>query len=313
MSLFVIGSSNTDLVLYMNHIPKIGETVVGAQSTVIFGGKGANQAVSSKRAGADTKFITQLGNDGFGDELKKHFKKENLPGEYILTDKFKPSGVAHIFVSKKGENSIAVASGSNGTLSFKKIEPFLSEIEKAKLVLIQFEIPFDTVKKIINFCNHKKIKLIVNPAPALELSENILKNIWMITPNENESEILTNIRVTDQESAVLAGQKIVSKGVQNCIITLGENGSVWCTKKSTYIFKVPKINAIDTTAAGDVFNGYLAQGIINDLSLTEAILFSHAASCLSVTVKGAQTSIPSKEDTISFLKKNKGFTFKKIK
>jgi ribokinase len=135
----------------------------------------------------------------------------------------------------------------------------------------------------------------------------------MITPNESESEILTNIRVTDQESAVLAGKKIVSKGVQNCIITLGKNGSVWCTKKSTYIFKVPKINAIDTTAAGDVFNGYLAQGIINGSSLTEAILFSHAASCLSVTVKGAQTSIPSKEDTLSFLKKNKGFTFKKIK
>ncbi len=313
MSLFVIGSSNTDLVLYMKHIPKIGETVVGAESSVIFGGKGANQAVSSRRAGADTKFITQLGNDSFGDELKKHFKKENLPEKYILTDSSKPSGVAHIFVSEKGENSIAVASGSNGSLTFKKLEPFLSEIEKAKLVLIQFEIPFDTIKKIINFCNHKKIKLIVNPAPALELSENILKNIWMITPNENESEMLTNIKVTDHKSAILAGEKIVSKGVQNCIITLGENGSVWCTKNSNYIFKVPKINAIDTTAAGDVFNGYLAQGIIDDLSLTQAIPFSHAAASLSVTVKGAQTSIPSKEETIAFFKKNKGFTFKKIK
>ena len=313
MSLFVIGSSNTDLVLYMKHIPKIGETVVGAESSVIFGGKGANQAVSSRRAGADTKFITQLGNDSFGDELKKHFKKENLPEKYILTDSSKPSGVAHIFVSEIGENSIAVASGSNGSLTFKKIEPFLSEIEKAKLVLIQFEIPFDTIKKIINFCNHEKIKLIVNPAPALKLSENILKNIWMITPNENESEILTNIKVTDHKSAILAGKKIVSKGVQNCIITLGKNGSVWCTKNSTYIFKVPKINAIDTTAAGDVFNGYLAQCIINDLSLTQAIPFSHAAASLSVTVKGAQTSIPSKEETIAFFEKNKGFTFKKIK
>ena len=168
MSLFVIGSSNTDLVIYLDHIPKIGETIIGGESKVIFGGKGANQAVASKRAGADIKFITQLGNDTFGENLKIYFKNLGFDEKYILTDNNNHSGIAHIFVSKKGENSIAVAAGSNGTLTFEKIEPFINDIAKASLVLIQFEIPLQTILSIINFCNKKGVKVIVNPAPAIK-------------------------------------------------------------------------------------------------------------------------------------------------
>ena len=159
MGLFVIGSSNTDLVIYLDHIPKIGETVIGGESSVIFGGKGANQAVAAKRAGANINFITQLGDDGFGEGMKRHFMQEELPQRYVLTDSDQPSGIAQIFVSKKGENSIAVASGSNGTLTFERLKPFLKDIASSDLVLIQFEIPIKTIEKIIDFCFDKGLRL----------------------------------------------------------------------------------------------------------------------------------------------------------
>ena len=304
MSLFIIGSSNTDLVIYLERIPKIGETVIGGESKVVFGGKGANQAVASKLAGADLKFITQLGNDTFGKNLKIYFKGLELEEKYILTDKNNHSGIAQIFVSKKGENSIAVASGSNGTLSFNKLKPFLDEIAKASLVLIQFEIPMETIVSIINFCNKSGVKVLVNPAPAVQLSDDLLKKIWMITPNETELEILTGVTITDEESVLIAANKILDQGVEHCIVTLGEKGSIWVSSSGSYRYKVPKVKALDSTAAGDVFNGYLAYGITKGFSFKKAISFSHAAASISVTIKGAQTSIPSKKDVKLFLKEH---------
>lgn len=157
MSLFVIGSSNTDIVIYLSRIPKIGETIIGGDSQIIYGGKGANQAVASNFAGADVKFITQLGNDTFGESLKNYFNELGFEQKYILNDKTTHSGIAQILVSDKGENCIAVAPGSNGTLTFDKLNPFLNEIEKASLVLIQFEIPFETIVSLIDFCFEKKV------------------------------------------------------------------------------------------------------------------------------------------------------------
>ena len=304
MGLFVIGSSNTDLVIYLDHIPKIGETVIGGESSVIFGGKGANQAVAAKRAGANINFITQLGNDGFGAGMKRHFMQEELPQRYILTDLDQPSGIAQIFVSKKGENSIAVASGSNGTLTFERLKPFLKDIASSDLVLIQFEIPIKTIERIIDFCFDKGVRVLVNPAPAIKLTSEKLSKIWMITPNESEAEILTGISVTDQHSAFRAAQIILAQGTEHCIVTLGERGSVWLSEKEAFHFIVPSVKANDTTAAGDVFNGYLAEGITRALTIEKAIEISHAAASLSVTVKGAQTSIPTKEKTLFFLKQN---------
>ena len=304
MSLITIGSSNTDLVIYLDHIPKIGETVIGGESSVIFGGKGANQAVAAKRAGADIKFITQLGDDGFGEGMKKHFTDEGLPQQYVLTDPDQPSGIAQIFVSKKGENSIAVASGSNGTLTFDRLQPFLKEIATADLVLVQFEIPFDTIKSIIEFCFEKGVKVLVNPAPAQKLTPELLQKIWMITPNESEAELLTGLAVTDEKSAVKAAQMILDQGVEHCIVTLGENGSILVSQSGTYRFNVPVVDAVDSTAAGDVFNGFLANGITQGMPLEKAIALGHAAACLSVTVKGAQTSIPTKEQARQFLQQN---------
>ena len=272
MGLFVIGSSNTDLVIYLDHIPKIGETVIGGESSVIFGGKGANQAVAAKRAGADINFITQLGDDGFGQGMKKHFKEEELPQRYVLTDLEQPSGIAQIFVSKKGENSIAVASGSNGTLTFDRLKPFLKDIASSDLVLVQFEIPIKTIEKIIDFCFDKGVRILVNPAPAIKLTPLQLKKIWMITPNESEAEILTGISVIDKDSALRSAQMILAQGVKHCLVTLGEKGSVWVSEKGAFHFTTPSVNAVDTTAAGDIFNGYLADGITRALTIEKAIL-----------------------------------------
>ena len=304
MSLFTIGSSNTDLVIYLDHIPKIGETVIGGESSIIFGGKGANQAVAAKRAGADIKFVTQLGNDSFGEGMKKHLMKEDLPQEYILKDKNQPSGIAQIFVSKKGENSIAVASGSNGTLTFDRLKPFIKDLSSADIVLVQFEIPIETVMDLIDFCFNKGVKTLVNPAPAIKLTPEKLSKIWMITPNESEAEILTGITVNNQQNAINAAQMILAMGVEHCIVTLGEKGSVWISKNGAFHFTVPRVNSVDSTAAGDVFNGYLAAGVTKDLPLEKAIVTAHAAASLSVTVKGAQTSIPKIEKTQLFLKQN---------
>ena len=304
MGLFVIGSSNTDLVIYLDHIPKIGETVIGGESSVIFGGKGANQAVAAKRAGADINFITQLGDDGFGQGMKKHFKEEELPQRYVLTDLEQPSGIAQIFVSKKGENSIAVASGSNGTLTFDRLKPFLKDIASSDLVLVQFEIPIKTIEKIIDFCFDKGVRILVNPAPAIKLTPLQLKKIWMITPNESEAEILTGISVMDKDSAFRSAQMILAQGVKHCIVTLGEKGSVWVSEKGAFHFTAPSVKALDTTAAGDIFNGYLADGITRALTIEKAIVISHAAASLSVKVKGAQTSIPKRDEAQLFLKQN---------
>ena len=304
MGLFVIGSSNTDLVIYLDHIPKIGETVIGGESSVIFGGKGANQAVAAKRAGANINFITQLGDDGFGEGMKRHFMQEELPQRYVLTDSDQPSGIAQIFVSKKGENSIAVASGSNGTLTFERLEPFLNDIASSDLVLIQFEIPIKTIERIIDFCFDKGVRVLVNPAPAIKLTPKKLSKIWMITPNESEAEILTGISVKDQHSALRAAKIILAYGVKHCIVTLGEKGSIWVSEKGAFYFTAPSVKAVDTTAAGDIFNGYLADGITRDLTIEKAIVISHAAASLSVTVKGAQTSIPDREEVQLFLDRN---------
>ena len=302
---FVIGSSNTDLVIYLDRIPKIGETVMGGSSSIIYGGKGANQAVSIKKAGGNVKFITQLGNDIFGKNLKNYFKKLKLPSKYILTDSKSPSGTAQIFVSKDGENSIAVAPGSNGTLKFNILKKFLNDINENDIILLQLEIPIDTVNKIINFAFKKKIRVILNPAPMSDLSKEILKKVWMITPNETETEIITGVKITSKKDAFKASKKLLDMGVQHVIVTLGDKGSIYNSVKEKISFCVPKVKAIDSTAAGDIFNGYLCKLISEGDNIQNAIKLAHAAASLSVTIKGAQTSIPDFNKTINFYKKNK--------
>ncbi len=299
--LVVIGSSNMDLVISLPRIPAVGETILGGKSSMIFGGKGANQAVAAARSGARVAFITKLGNDIFGENMKAHFNKEGLPPEYILTDATEPTGIAQIFVSAKGENSIAVAPGANMNLMPADIHSFEKVITQAKVVLLQLEIPLETVAFIAGLAAANKVKVILNPAPAQVLSNELLKNTWLLTPNETEAGLLTGIQVTDLASAKMAGASLLEKGVQHVIITLGENGSLLCNTDGFQHFEAFQVKAVDTTAAGDVFNGALAVAITNDKGFEEGIPFGSAAAAISVTRSGAQTSIPNRSEVDAFL------------
>ncbi len=292
MDLVVIGSSNMDVVIKLPKIPVAGETVLGGKSEMIFGGKGANQAVAAARASGNVLFITKLGQDAFGKEMKEHFLQESLPTKGILSDEKEVTGIAQIFVEESGENCIAVAPGANGNLGIKDVEPFIEEMAMAKIVLMQLEIPLSTVEYVVNKVAHKGVKVILNPAPAQKLPEELLSKLWMITPNETEAELLTGIKVGDQDSAVSAGESLLAMGVENALITLGENGSLLVNKSGSEHFSTPKVKAIDSTAAGDVFNGTLATFLTKDYPITEAIVIASKAASISVGRMGAQTSIP---------------------
>ena len=305
MELLVVGSSNMDLVISLPRIPAIGETVLGGKSNMVFGGKGANQAVAAIRAGCDTLFITKVGNDLFGKNMKNHFKNEGFRTDLILTDANEPTGIAQIFVSEKGENSIAVAPGANMKLLPVDIEPFVDLIKNSKVVLLQLETPIETVAYIADIAYKNKVKLILNPAPAQKLSEDLLKKIWLISPNESEASLLTGIEVTDTVSAAKAAQRLLEMGVENVIVTMGENGSLLFDNNGSEHFEAFKEKAVDTTAAGDVFNGTLAVAITNQKPLPEAIRFASAAAAISVTREGAQPSVPTLNEINNYLKKVK--------
>lgn len=305
MELVVVGSSNMDLVISLPRIPAIGETVLGGKSNMVFGGKGANQAVASIRAGCDTLFITKVGNDLFGENMKSHFKTEGFSTDLILTDAKEPTGIAQIFVSKKGENSIAVAPGANMKLMPEDIEPFADLIKNSKVILLQLETPIETVTYIADMAYKNNVKLILNPAPAQKLSEDLLKKVWLISPNESEASLLTGIEVKDAVSAEKAAQRLLEMGVENVIVTMGENGSLLSGTNGFEHFEAFKEKAVDTTAAGDVFNGTLAVAVTNEKSLQEAIRFASAAAAISVTREGAQPSIPTLIEIDNYLNKVK--------
>lgn len=305
MKLVVVGSSNMDLVISLPRIPAVGETVLGGKSSMVFGGKGANQAVASIRSGGDIAYIAKVGNDLFGENMKNHFKKEGFRTDLILTDENEPTGIAQIFVSEKGENSIAVAPGANMKLMPKDIEPFTDLVKNSKVVLLQLETPLETVEYIADIAYQNNVKLILNPAPAQKLSDALLKKVWLLTPNETETSILTGIEVVDAKSAGKAAEHLLRLGVNNVIVTLGENGSLLCNENGVEHFKAFEVKAVDTTAAGDVFNGTLAVAVTNNKPLQEAIKFAAAAAAISVTREGAQPSVPTHAEIESFLNKYK--------
>jgi ribokinase len=305
MNLFVVGSSNIDMVIYLPRIPSIGETILGGESQMIYGGKGANQAVAAKRSGAEIGFITKLGSDAFAIDYAAYLEKEGFSKRFILNDNYTPTGIAQILVSEKGENSIAVAPGSNMTLMPADLTQFLPELAQANYLLMQLEIPLSTVEFLVETCANKGVKVILNPAPAQKLSDQILKNIWMITPNETEAELLTGINISDSESATTAARILYDKGVANVIITLGEKGCLLYNANGLATFPAFKVIAVDSTAAGDVFNGALASALTRGRDIEEAIIYGSMAAAISVTKKGAQPSIPH-ESEIQTFRKNTG-------
>jgi len=288
----VIGSSNTDMVIKTSKLPIPGETILGGKFFMNPGGKGANQAVAAARLGAKVSFIAKTGDDVFGKQARQIFENENINTDYLVTDPGHPSGVALITVDAKGENCIVVAPGSNGYLSQGDIDLAREEILRSDIVLMQLEIPLETVVYAANLAFDAGKKVILNPAPAAQITDELLSKLYLITPNETEAELISGVPVKDIESATLAARNLFGRGVKVVIITLGSKGALLYTGDEAKLIPSPKVEAIDTTAAGDVFNGAIAVAISEGLELEKAVEFACKAAAISVTRMGAQASAP---------------------
>lgn len=292
----VIGSSNTDMVVKANKLPSRGETVLGSSFFMNPGGKGANQAVAAARLNGNVTFVTKTGRDLFGEQSKQLFDIEGIDTKYIINDSKNPSGVALITVDGNGENCIVVAPGSNGSLSAYDIEDEVYGKDPDDVFLMQLEIPVSTVEFVAMKVSEKGNRVILNPAPARNLSDDLLKCIYIITPNEIEAELLTGIKVTDQGSAKIAAEKLLSKGVSHVIITMGASGAYIAGKGYSKMVPVVPVKPIDTTAAGDVFNGALSVAMAEGQDLERAVVFANKAASISVTRMGAQASAPYRKE-----------------
>lgn len=292
LPIVVIGSINTDMVIMAGHLPAPGQTVIGGNFFMNPGGKGANQAVAAKRLGGDVAFIAKTGNDIFGEQSVQLFKKEGINIDHLLTDPSKPSGVALITVDKNAENTIVVASGANAWLHPADIQAALGLIKNAAIILMQLEIPLDTVCYAAEMASFSGAKVILNPAPACPLPDILFPHISIITPNEIEAEILTGIPVNDLEGAKAAALALRAKGVETVVITLGARGALISNAFLEQLVTAPAVGAIDTTAAGDVFNGALSVALSEARSLVDAVDFGCRAAAISVTRLGAQASAP---------------------
>lgn len=288
----VIGSSNTDMVVKTDKFPVPGETILGGEFFMFSGGKGANQAVAAARMGCEVTLICKIGDDIFGQRSVEEFNNEGINTSYIQKDTEKVSGTALILVDANGENEIVVASGANEKLEEINIEAAHDAIAEADVILLQLEIPVASVLYAAKKAFELGKKVILNPAPAQQLPDELLKYLHLITPNETEAEILTGIKVTDRNSAAAAAEKLMSMGVQNAIITMGAEGAYFKNHVIEMLVKSPRVNAIDTTAAGDTFNGVLAVGITSGRDWEESISFACQAAAISVTRMGAQASMP---------------------
>lgn len=292
----VVGSSNSDLIIKAERIPKPGETIMGGKFYQAAGGKGANQAVAAARAGGNVNFIACIGNDVFGEEALKGFKKDNINTDHVFVDKDEASGTALILIDKNGENSIAVASGANLSLDEEKLLIAKEAIYNSSVLLMQLETPIETIESAASIASANGVQVILNPAPAHPLSDELLKNLTIITPNETEAEMLTGVPVNNLEGAQKAADFLLQKGVEIIIITLGTKGAFFATNNESQLVKGFTVEAQDTTAAGDTFNGTLAVAISEGKSLVEAIKFANAAAAISVTKIGAQPSAPMRDE-----------------
>lgn len=305
-NIVVIGSSNTDMVVKTSHLPAGGETVLGGDFFMNAGGKGANQAVAAARYGNRVLFVAKTGDDLFGKQVLKSLKEDNIVTDYVFVDADHPSGVALITIDKDAENCIVVASGANMYLSPADIDIASEEIRKADVLLMQLESPIETVAYAAKMAAEAGVPVILNPAPAPAepLSEELLKNLYLITPNRSEASRISGIEVKDMESAYRAAKAILNMGPKNVIITLGSEGSLLDDGSMPMRVEALKVEAVDTTAAGDTYNGVLASVIAEGRSLIEAIREANVAAAISVTRMGAQPAAPTRTE-IAEMKKRK--------
>jgi ribokinase len=299
--IIVVGSANTDMILKMDRLPKPGETVLGGEFAMAAGGKGANQAVGAARAGGRVVFVARVGADLFGARAIEGLVRDRIVVDYVFRDKARPTGVALIFVARDGENSIAVASGANAALSPADLRKAGPAFDGAGFLLTQLETPLETVQAAAELAARKHVRVILNPAPARPLPGALLAKVSILTPNETEAEILTGIRVSGERGAKAAAAALKKMGVETVVITLGPRGAFVSGPGFEGVVPGFKVRAVDTTAAGDVFNGALAVGLSEGRALKDAVRFANAAAALSVTRLGAQPSAPKRNEIIGLL------------
>lgn len=300
--LVVLGSTNIDHILNVPYFLAPGETLSAHQYQVAMGGKGANQAVAAGRAGANIQFITALGDDSFGKEALEQFKNDGIDTSLIEIIENEKTGVALIFVNNEGENMIGIHPGANAHLLPSMLEKKLDAIKSADALLMQLEIPLETIQMATKYAKENNVLVALNPAPAKPLSNELLSQIDIITPNETEAEILTGIKVDSVNNAQKAAEILHSKGIDTVIITMGKEGAWVSEKNQGLLIKGFKVQAIDTIAAGDTFNGVLMMALLQGLKLNDAIEKANAAAAIAVTRKGAQPSIPRIDEIEDFLK-----------
>ncbi|UPQ71689.1 ribokinase [Kluyvera ascorbata] len=300
--LVVLGSINADHILNLESFPTPGETVTGSHYQVAFGGKGANQAVAAGRSGADIAFIACTGDDDIGERIRKQLQVDRIDTAPVSAVAGESTGVALIFVNGEGENVIGIHAGANAALSTSLVDAQRERIAQADALLMQLESPLDSVLLAAQIAHQHQTTVVLNPAPARALSDELLSLVDIITPNETEAEKLTGVRVENDEDAAKAAQVLHAKGIDTVIITLGSRG-VWASVKGEGR-RVPgfKVQAIDTIAAGDTFNGALMTALLENTPLAEALRFAHAAAAIAVTRKGAQPSVPWREEIDEFLR-----------
>lgn len=297
----VVGSANMDMVVSCDHFPKAGETVLGGDFGMYPGGKGANQAAACGRLGARVRLLARMGQDVFRDRLIESLRGNGVDTSYVLEDDQAPTGVALITVDAAGENQIIVVSGSNMRLSPEDIRAHRDVFDGAGILLLQLETPIDTIVEAAGLAKSAGARVILNPAPACELPDELLAKVDVLTPNESEAGLLSGIEVSDAATAERAGRALLKRGVGCVVLTLGRRGSLLVTSSSTKHFRGFEVDAVDSTAAGDAFNGALACGLISGDSIEDAIRYANAVAALSVTRMGAQTSMPSRDEVEAFV------------
>ena len=297
----VAGSSNTDMVAKVSRLPKPGETLLGGEFLTAPGGKGANQAVAAARLGGEVTFIAKLGTDSLGDQAVANFETEGIDTRYVFRDRDARSGVALIFVDDQGENMIVVAPGANARLLRLDIDRAKEAIEQASILITQLEVPTETVEHALSIAYAQGVPTILNPAPGQGLRSALLTKVTYLTPNETEATALTGLEVQSEASAAEAGRRLVGMGVKHVIVTRGRHGAMLTTKDEVKVIPSREVDAVDTTAAGDAFNGALAFALATKMRLEEAVGFANRVGALSVTRMGAQPSMPTIQEVQAFV------------
>ena len=299
--LVVMGSVNADHVLRVPHFPRPGETLTGHSYQVVPGGKGANQAVAAARLGAPVSFIARIGDDAIGQQMRQGFEQDGIDVSAVELDETLPTGIAIIYVSDEGENSIGISAEANGALSPAMVKRHEAMIADAHTLLLQLEVPLESVFEAAKLARSHGTRVVLNPAPARPLPAELLALVDLITPNQTEAELLTGVKVSDEASAALAADRFHQMGISDVMITLGSQGVYCSNARQQQLIPGFRVEAVDTTAAGDTFNGALLAAELAGADFNAAVRFAHGAAALSVTKFGAQSSIPSKVEVDAFL------------